>query len=591
MTRQFVDVTPEDLVADRELYFETCIRIRDQKKRIVPLVLKPAQQKLFAAIDHERRNGRLPYIIILKARREGFSTAVQAENFREAHLGKNSNSLVIAHTTETAEYLFEMSRRMYAHLPPALQYKTRYSTKRLIHFDENDTSVRVEVAGEVRGYDANAIHASEFAFWAEPEKAFTSMMQAVPEDPSSLIVIESTANGVGNLYHELWVKARQGANQFVAIFSPWFDEPDYRRKTDLTIEDLTSEELERMERYKIDIEQVAWYRHRLENRLNGDLDKMRQEFPENEEEAFLYSGRHVYDPEGLKHYGSLIPPAEGAPELPPQVEIEKGEQPSKPNIRVIHRGRLRIYRKPERRHRYIIGIDPSEGDSGGDLSPCVITNRHTLDVDAAWVGRTPPEQLAEHACTLGWYYNEALANPEANNHGHTLIYTMQMLGYRNFFYRKSNPDGITGKPTDKIGWDTKEQTRAFLFNCTREYVYRRIGRLPDPDLIHQLNVIRYDEKTGKPDHPKGEFMDVVVAWGLTLVAHKDFPDQALRPLDSAELAAASQLVNEIRRRQSVGHSIEDLDLLGLTCEELERLDDAKLRRDRLRGRFAKKAMR
>lgn len=557
----------------------------------MPLVLKPAQRKLFDAIERERRNGRMPYIIILKARREGFSTAVQAEGFRDAHLGSNSNSLVIAHTTETAEYLFEMSRRMYNHLPPALQFKTRYSTKRLIHFDANDASIRVEVAGEVRGYDANTIHASEFAFWAEPERAFTSMMQAVPEHPSSLIVIESTANGVGNLYHELWVKARQGANQFVPIFSPWYEEPDYRRRTDLTAADLTPEEVERMARYNLDIEQIAWYRHRLENRLNGDLDKMRQEFPENEQEAFLYSGRHVYDPAGLAHYASLIPPSEGAAPLPPQSEIEKATADKAFHIRVVQRGRLRVYRDPVRRNRYIAGIDPSEGDSGGDLSPIVITNQHTLDVDAVWCGRTPPEQLAQHAVNLCEWYNEALANPESNNHGHTLIYAMQALGYRNFFYRKSNPDGVTGKPTDKIGWDTREQTRAFLFNCTREYIYRRVGRITDPDLMHQLSIIRYDEKTGKPDHPKGEYMDVVVAWGLTLVAHKDYPDQPLMPLDRSQMAVASELVSEIRRRQSVGHSIDDLDLLGLTCEELERLDDLRSKRDRAQGRFAKKAAR
>jgi len=83
----------------------------------------------------------------------------------------------------------------------------------------------------------------------------------------------------------------------------------------------------------------------------------------------------------------------------------------------------------------------------------------------------------------------------------------------------------------------------------------------------------------------------VVAWGLTLVAHKDYPDQPLMPYDKATLGAASELVSEIRRRRSVWHSIEDLDLLGLSCEELERLDDMQLRRDRIRGRFAKKAMR
>lgn len=571
----------QTLIDDRDLYFRKCLKIRDKKKRIIPFELKPEQRRLLEVIDLERRNGRMPRIVSLKARQLGISTLAQALLFRSAHLGENSNSLVLAHRIESAEYLFEMSKRFYHHLPEALRFKTRYSTKRMIHFDENDASIRVEVAGEVRGMTANELHLSEMAFWENAETTFDAVLQTVPEEPTSLVIAESTANGMGNAFHKLWVDAVAKRNDFIAFFSPWFEDPGYVLNTDLKLSELEPYEREMMERHALTIQQVAWYRFTLKNKLRGDLDKMRQEYPCTPEEAFLFSGRLVYDKDSLKFYGEQLAKEEQEGTLPAESEIVDGAQKRRPVVEVVERGRLRVYRQPWARHRYIMGIDSSEGDPGSDPSPIVILNRHTMDVDAVWYGRTPPELLADQAVRLGWYYNEAMANPEANSMGHTLIYAMGQKGYSNWFWRKSDPNGITGKQTDKIGWDTKEQSKAFLFNCTRTYVANRVGALRDPNLIHELQVIQYD-KNDRPDHPDGEHNDVVMAFGLTLVAHMDHPDAPLIALPPEVTEAAMKAYRQMRGRQTMGLPTTDIDLQGMTVEELERMDDIALRREKRR---------
>lgn len=583
-------VTVQKLVDDRDLYFSRCLKIRDKKKRIVPLEVKPEQRRLLEIIDLERRNGRMPRIIILKARQLGFSTLAQALLFRSAHLGENSNSLVLAHRIESAEYLFEMSKRFYHHLPEALRFKTRYSTKRMIHFDENDASIRVEVAGEVRGMTANELHLSEVAFWEKAETTFDAVMEAVPEEPTSLIIAESTANGMGNLFHRLWTDAVNGLNDFIPFFSPWFEEPGYRRNTDLQPHELEEWAHEMMQAHHLSIEQVAWYLHILKNRKRGDRDAMRQEYPSTPQEAFLFSGRPVYDKDQLALLVEQAAKETAEKTLPPEMEIRDGKQRHRPVIEVIERGRLRIYRERHPRQKYIMGIDSSEGDPGSDPTPIAVLNRHTLGVDAVWYGRVPPEELAGFACNIGWHFNEAQANPEANNHGHTVIYAMKQRGYSNWFYRKSNPDGVTGQPTNKIGWDTKEQSRTFLFNATRNFVLHRPGELRDPNLIHQLSVMRYDDDTNRVDHPEGEYSDLVVAFGLTLVAHMDHPDAPLIPLPAEVTQAAMKAYRQLKGRRSMGLPTSDIDLQGMTVEELERMDDIALKREKARRKTGMRAL-
>lgn len=142
--------------------------------------------------------------------------------------------------------------------------------------------MQVEVAGESRGFTAQAVHLSELGFVEDASTLLTAIMQTVPDTVESLVVIESTANGIGNEFHNLWVKAKANRNEWVALFVPWFDEPTYRHRTKRTIDDLNDEERHRVEAYGLDMEQIEWWRRTLENKCFGDLDKMTQEYPDNE---------------------------------------------------------------------------------------------------------------------------------------------------------------------------------------------------------------------------------------------------------------------------------------------------------------------
>ena len=128
-----------------------------------------------------------------------------------------------------------------------------------------------------------------------------ALLQTVPDENNTLVVIESTANGVGGWFYDTWQAAVNGENDFVPIFLAWFDLPEYT-KSFLTDADrtkllasLSDYEKNLIKKYKITLEQINWYRHTLANKCNNDVDEMKQEYPSTSEEAFITSGRPVFD--------------------------------------------------------------------------------------------------------------------------------------------------------------------------------------------------------------------------------------------------------------------------------------------------------
>lgn len=586
MAKKRVNLSIEDLYQDRELYFRTCLKIvpKNAKSRI-PLVLKKEQRRLAEAIDNARRNGRAPRIIVLKSRRIGASTLAEAELFRECHCRPDKRALVVAHVTDSAGAIFDMSKTFYDELPDGMKPPRKYDTKKLIHFGHNDSRMQVVVAGEARGYTAQYVHISELAFIADAEKLMTAILHTAPDDPDSLIIAESTPNGIGNYFHDLWVNAVAGKNEWVPFFSPWFEDETYIRKPWFEVADLNAHDAKLMATHHLTIEQMAWYVYTRENKCNGDQDKMDQENASDPLSCFLASGRKVFDTDGLNHYLEVGGAVALAGELPPQVEIESSKDDKHaPLIRVVKRGRYRIYRPPQKRHLYVVGADLASGDPGGDYTPLVVLNRHTLDVDAVFYSKAPPEVMASHCAVLSWWYNTAIVAGEANNHGILFFDELiRRIRYPNIHYRKVNEESVSGKVSDKPGIWTSGANREALFNLPRRYVRERAGRCVDPDLLKEWSELFYDD-SDRVDHPKGGASDGTSAFAMCLYVHSGGLETTLQPLSLETQSKAVTMYRDNMVRRSMGIAEQGIDLGQLTMDEIQRIDDMAARRDKVRSR-------
>ncbi len=110
--------------------------------------------------------------------------------------------------------------------------------------------------------------------------------------PGTEIIYESTANGLGNFFHQQWKLAESKQSEFIAIFVPWFWQDEYRKELPKDF-NITDEEEELAKQYDLDDEQVYFMRQKIiELSADGtDGDKaFKQEYPMNASEAFQVSG-------------------------------------------------------------------------------------------------------------------------------------------------------------------------------------------------------------------------------------------------------------------------------------------------------------
>jgi hypothetical protein len=492
-----------------------------------------------------------------------------------------------------------MSRNYHRLLPKAMQQDKRIDNVSEIEFDSG-SRIQVEVQGDPRGYACQDVHLSEAAFFEQLAQTLVAIMQSLPRITESLGVLESTANGVGNKFHQVWQRATGLATDtevpdeekgWTPIFIPWFDHEEYQIPLEGRRFQRTSDE-ERLgrEHPSITDEQLKWRRWCISQNLDGDEELFAQEYPATADEAFALSGRPAFDTRSVQHYTRMLAEAVKEKKLPERMEIES-DPPGIGKVEIVSydRGRLRIYRPPQERCTYVVGADPSEGDPGSDHSPLAVLCQQTLDLDATWYGKAPPDLLACYAIDLARHYNEGLIINEANNHGILFHETVLQIGYPNLYFRKVSEDSVAGEITEKPGYLSTRRNREHLFNTLRKYVRMRLGRLPDPHFVQQMQSLVYLD--GKAEAQSGSEKDLLISFALCLMAHRGSMANPLEPLPEQVVRSLASEVILLRERDPEKAGLVTVGITGLTQEDLLRASDALDRRDALARKYGMGSMR
>jgi hypothetical protein len=203
-----------------------------------PFVLNSSQRIILKKLRELIAAGVPPRLLILKARQVGVSTLIEAFLFWRCVMSKNWSALVIAHKKESSKALFRMSRNYHRYLKGALKQNTRIQNVHEIEMDSG-SRLQIEVQGDPRGYTAQGIHLSEFAYYQEARETLTAVMQTVPLTVDSFAAIESTANGFGGIgkeFHDMWMYAKgievdaeipEDEKGWTPIFIPWTQHEEY----------------------------------------------------------------------------------------------------------------------------------------------------------------------------------------------------------------------------------------------------------------------------------------------------------------------------------------------------------------------------
>lgn len=282
-----------------EHYAAKCLKIRAKAGDIQPLTFNRAQQYLHTKLEEQKDKIGKVRALILKGRQQGCSTYVGGRFYHKVTHTKGYRVYILTHEQDATDNLFGMANRFHEWCPEAVKPHTGTSNAKELFFDNMDSGYKVGTAGTKavgRSQTIQLFHGSEVGFWPNADTHAAGILQAVPDMYGTEVILESTANGIGNFFHQRWREAETGASEYIAIFIPWFWQDEYRREPPKDFIP-TQEERDYQDAYGIDLWQVCWMRNKIVELKDPLLFK--QEYPACSSEAFQLTGHDSFIPPAL----------------------------------------------------------------------------------------------------------------------------------------------------------------------------------------------------------------------------------------------------------------------------------------------------
>lgn len=566
---------------DFAYYSQHHLKIRDKQGELQPFGMNFAQRLVHGKLSKQLRDTGRIRCIVLKARQEGISTYVAGRFFRRCHLRSLQRGAVIADANKKSETIFEIYERFYNNLITEMRPdRVRYDSGQQLVL-EHDSQLIVDTAGNkeaLRGSTPQLLHASELAFWPNGEDTWTAIAPAIPKKGSE-VIIESTANGVGNFFHHMWTQAEEGINGYLPIFLPWWIHEEYEMEVTEDQRKQILESRDPFERkaqdegfkwegrfHKLSVEKLAWRRWiGIPEQAANDPRKFQQEFPTTAQEAFLQSGSGFFDTDRL----IVLTEKAKKPVMRGRLVEERGTIKISP----VEMGWLRIWNLPGelvcknshlddkcgplmqkvKQHDrwmcanclqplvpglYVIGADTASGrkvsnrsfddahnERGGrDFSCADVFEVHTRRQVAQLHGGMYPEEFARQLNWLGYLYGSeahgrrfpALLAVERNHEsGHTVLRKLQRDFEYPNLYRSRQINTARNAVTPIIGWVTDKRTRMPMLDELAESVRDGSITIHSADTIREMQTFVQLED-GKPQAQEGTHDDRVISLGICL---------------------------------------------------------------------------
>lgn len=560
---------------DYEFYAYQCQTIRDKlTAKEIPFKLNRGQRRVLRIFEERRKNKRPIRARITKCRQWGCTTFVQNYmNWIQTIHKKNWNSVICAHVKDGSITARAMLERTIKNMPPIhgmfLTIKNYQNTQNIKEIPERGCTVTIGTAIEpdsVRSQDVKMAHFTEEAYYPNtdtnnPALLETSIIAAIPPDPDTLVVCESTPNGL-DYFYEQYELAKAGETNYDAIFVQWwlidiYSSPFngcYYNHSGKVVEGTVENFVSTLNEYEINLfnnyrectlENLNWRRSKRSDMPSEA--KMRQDFPSNDIEAFQDSGLPAFraeDVEALRKdcrmpiaIGELV--SDCAPALS-KVEpnrrseilqnIYLNEDASAledikldPKMKALReRNKLKIWEYPDTSmqvsHRYLVVFDPQKGISeSADWGVITVIDRYWMmykgvpEVVAEWRGRIDKDIAIWIAAQVAKYYNNAMLVVESNTYDSDLktdeselIFDTLATYYTNLYSRTAADKIRNGLPV-KYGFHTNKSTKTMIIAnyvaLIREkgYKERSNDALNEARVYEQKKNGSYGAKEGKHD--------------------------------------------------------------------------------------------
>lgn len=440
------------LKKDFQYFAKHCLSIRSKSGEIKPLVLNRGQLFLHERIEKQLRETGRVRVVLLKGRQMGASTYIEARYYWRLWKSRGYRAFILTHEQAATNNLFKMAKRYHDNMPEPLRHATNAANAKELAFSERDSSYIVATAGTKEAGRSDTVqlfHGSEVAFWPNAEGHTAGLEQTVADEDGTESILESTANGIGNVFQRRYVAAERGESDEQAVFMPWFWDAGYVAKVP---EGFTAsrEWQEYKEQHRLTNEQLFWAvqkNHKMAVATGENPDapcwKFKQEYPSTATEAFQTAGN------------SFIP----------SNQVMKAR-----NNTVVPSGAL------------IIGVDPARG--GGDKTGIIDRMGRKLghNICATW-DFDDTMTVCGHVVSIIKKYRPVAVNVDVGGLGAGIYDRLCELGYGylvNAVNFGSSPVGVG--PTGDELYDNR---RAEMWDVMRDWFDDPAGvQIPDLDELH-----------------------------------------------------------------------------------------------------------
>lgn len=484
-------------------------------------VMNYAQIELIETVEAQMAAGKPTRIIVLKARQIGMSTIIEAIVFVMAMFVENMRGLIIAHELDASEHLLSMTTNYWNSFPLKALYTTKHASTKRLGWKEPNSQIHITTAKNVasgRSRTIHVLHASEVAFWPDPDTLMTGLRQSVPNSANSVMILESTANGLGNYFATTWDEAVEGENEYIPLFFPWHKHPEYTAEAiglpfnDLPVAD-TPEQIQEEKALRamgIGDNRLAWRRWAIKNNCNNDIHKFHQEYPTTPEEAFISTGTNIFPLPKLRACYQPLAGVRGnlVRERTGRVRFQKNAE-----------GPLKIFKKPSENIDYgvyMVSGDPTR-TTYGDPACIQVLNRRTWEQVAISRIRIDPANFAEEMAKVGTYYNNAMLVPEISGPGYATIGALLQMDYL-YLFKNQWADKAPGKIADNYGWETTMKRKHWAIGNLLKAVIDGDITIHDSETFNEMrNFVAMAQGEMGPSDPKGHD-DTVMALAISLTA-------------------------------------------------------------------------
>ena len=418
--------TPEKLkeykrcMEDPVHFCETYVKVISLDRGLVPFELYPYQQKMFGHFNENRFN------IVLACRQSGKSISVCGYLLWFALFNPEKTIAVLANKGATAREMLARITLMLENIPFFLQPGTKALNKGSLEFGNNSRIIASATSGSsIRGLSVNLLYLDEFAFVERAAEFYTSTYPVVSSGKDTKVIITSTANGIGNMYHTLWEGAVQGTNQFKPFRVDWWDVPGRDEK---------------------------WKDETVNNTSQLQFD---QEFGN----TFFGTGNTL-----IASHILLEQRAEN-----PETYLEGGD--------------LLVYRKPIKDHNYVMCVDVSKG-RGQDYSTFNIIDISTRPFEQVAVYRNNTISPILFPTIIEKYakvWNEAYIIVEANDQGGVVTNGL----YHDLEYENIHMESTV--KADRLGVEMNRKTKRIGCSAIKDIIEAHKMKVVDAHTIQEMS--------------------------------------------------------------------------------------------------------